>query len=350
MASSRSGAGAVSPCSRPQPSWQSGCCSDRAHPRRRLRTGPAPIEQRNSSTVTADPLPTVQIDSGIVWTQEVVGNTVFAGGSFSNARPAGAAPGTNLIPRSNILAYNLTTGVITPFAPQINGQVKVIKASPDGSRIYVGGSFNSIGGQTQVEHRRVRCRDRRALDDVQARRRRVVRQRDRGHELRGLRRRPDRRGGRGRPQEPRRVQHERRPARMGADHRPAGRQHGADAVGRQAHRRGSVRNGQQCLPAWPRGARPQLRCDPALDCAQHRDRTASPSAPAGPARRASGSSRRTPTPSTAPDGSMSGKTVGNLEGLFSAEPGKRRHPVDRGLPRRPLRRVLRRHERLLHRP
>lgn len=111
--------------------------------------GPAPIEQRNSQTVTADPLPTVQIDSGIVWTQEVVGNTVYAGGSFSNARPAGAAPGTNLIPRSNILAYNLTTGVITSFAPVINGQVKVIKASPDGSRIYVGGSFNNVNGQTR---------------------------------------------------------------------------------------------------------------------------------------------------------------------------------------------------------
>ncbi len=111
--------------------------------------GPAPIEQRNANTVTADPLPTVQIDSGVVWTQEVVGNTVYAGGSFTNARPAGAAQGTNLIPRSNILAYNLTTGVITSFAPQINGEVKTIKASPDGSRIYVGGSFNSVGGQTR---------------------------------------------------------------------------------------------------------------------------------------------------------------------------------------------------------
>lgn len=120
-----------------------------ASPATAAENGPAPIEQRNSQTVTADPLPTVQIDSGIVWTQEVVGNTVFAGGSFTNARPAGAAPGTNLIPRSNILAYNLTTGVITSFAPQINGQVKVIKASPDGSRIYVGGSFNNIGGQTR---------------------------------------------------------------------------------------------------------------------------------------------------------------------------------------------------------
>ena len=120
-----------------------------ASPATAAENGPAPIEQRNSSTVTADPLPTVQIDSGIVWTQEVVGNTVYAGGSFSNARPAGAAPGTNLIPRSNILAYNLTTGVITSFAPMINGQVKVIKASPDGSRIYVGGSFNNVNGQTR---------------------------------------------------------------------------------------------------------------------------------------------------------------------------------------------------------
>ncbi|MBT2517544.1 PKD domain-containing protein [Streptomyces sp. ISL-90] len=120
-----------------------------ASPATAADNGPAPIEQRNSSTVTADPLPTVQIDSGIVWTQEVVGNTVFAGGSFSNARPAGAAPGTSLMPRSNILAYNLTTGVITSFAPVINGQVKVIKASPDGSRIYVGGSFNNVNGQTR---------------------------------------------------------------------------------------------------------------------------------------------------------------------------------------------------------
>ena len=111
--------------------------------------GPAPIEQRNSNTVTADPLPTVQIDSGIVWTQEVVGNTVYAGGSFSNARPAGAAPGQNLMPRSNMLAYNIDTGVATPFAPQINGQVKVIKASPDGTRLYVGGSFNTVNGQTR---------------------------------------------------------------------------------------------------------------------------------------------------------------------------------------------------------
>jgi PKD repeat protein len=111
--------------------------------------GPAPMQQRTSGMVTADALPTAQIDAGVVWTQEVVGNTVYAGGSFSNARPPGAAPGTNLVPRSNILAYDLTTGALTSFAATINGTVKVIRKSPDGSRIYVGGAFNSVNGQTR---------------------------------------------------------------------------------------------------------------------------------------------------------------------------------------------------------
>src|SRR5690606_19035005 len=61
------------------------------------------------TTVTADVLPTVQIN-GIVWDQEVVGNVVYAAGAFTQARPAGAAAGTNETPRSNLLAYNLTTG------------------------------------------------------------------------------------------------------------------------------------------------------------------------------------------------------------------------------------------------
>ena len=58
-------------------------------------------------TVSTDPLPTVQIN-GVVWAQIVVGNTVYATGQFTQARPAGAAPGTNQTPRSNILAYSPT--------------------------------------------------------------------------------------------------------------------------------------------------------------------------------------------------------------------------------------------------
>jgi PKD repeat protein len=101
------------------------------------------------STVTADALPTVQIN-GIVWDQEVVGNVVYAAGSFSSARPAGAAAGTNETPRSNLLAYNIQTGaLITSFAPTINAQVRSVEASPDGTRLYIVGDFTTVNGQTR---------------------------------------------------------------------------------------------------------------------------------------------------------------------------------------------------------
>ncbi|PZU41000.1 MAG: hypothetical protein DI573_02255, partial [Microbacterium sp.] len=110
---------------------------------------PATALQRDEDVVTSDPLPTVQIDSGYVWAQTTIGNTVYAAGSFSNARAPLASPGTNLTPRSNILAYDITTGALLPFAPSVNGVIKSIAASPDGTRIYIGGSFNSVNGQTR---------------------------------------------------------------------------------------------------------------------------------------------------------------------------------------------------------
>ncbi|MFN8021729.1 MAG: LamG-like jellyroll fold domain-containing protein [Acidimicrobiales bacterium] len=105
-----------------------------------------PTNPATPTTVAADALPTVQID-GVVWTQAVVGNTVFVGGNFTNARPAGAAPGTNLVPRSNFLAYDIGTGeLITTIAPAFNAQVRTITASPDGTRLYVGGDFTTVDG------------------------------------------------------------------------------------------------------------------------------------------------------------------------------------------------------------
>ena len=110
---------------------------------------PTPIQPRPATAVTADRLPTVQIN-GVVWSQEVVGNTVYAGGSFSQARPAGAAPGTSQTPRGNLLAYDIVTGnLITSFAPTLNGQVRAVTASPDGSRIYVVGDFSTANGQAR---------------------------------------------------------------------------------------------------------------------------------------------------------------------------------------------------------
>ncbi|MEV0951854.1 PKD domain-containing protein [Promicromonospora sp. NPDC050249] len=100
-------------------------------------------------SVSADALPTVQID-GIVWKQVIVGNTVYVGGEFANARPAGAAPGTNQVPRTNLLAYNLTTGaLITSFNHTLNGNVTDLAVSPDGTRLYIVGGFTTVDGATR---------------------------------------------------------------------------------------------------------------------------------------------------------------------------------------------------------
>lgn len=100
-------------------------------------------------TVTQDPLPTVQID-GVVWGQVVVDNIVYVGGKFEKARPAGAAPGVSETPRSNLLAYDIRTGVLVDsFAPKVNGQVKALAASPDGKRLFIGGDFQNVDGQSR---------------------------------------------------------------------------------------------------------------------------------------------------------------------------------------------------------
>lgn len=108
-----------------------------------------PTDPLTPATVSADGLPTTQIN-GVVWSQAVVGNKVYAGGSFTQARPAGAAPGTNQVPRANLLSYDVTTGeLIASFAPVLNGAVRAVAVSPDGSRVYVGGAFTSVDGQTR---------------------------------------------------------------------------------------------------------------------------------------------------------------------------------------------------------
>ena len=105
-------------------------------------------ERTSEKVVTADPLATVQLDgtTSIIWAQALVGTTVYAGGSFSNVHPPNTAEGTNLIPRSNLLAYDITDGSLKNWAPSVNGVVKAVAASPDGQRIYVGGSFTVANG------------------------------------------------------------------------------------------------------------------------------------------------------------------------------------------------------------
>src|SRR4051812_3792564 len=76
-----------------------------------------PNSRPTPATVSAHALPTVQID-GVVWSQPIVGTTVYAGGKFTPARPAGAAPGTRTVKRGNLLAYDIRTGALRPRSPR----------------------------------------------------------------------------------------------------------------------------------------------------------------------------------------------------------------------------------------
>lgn len=112
--------------------------------------GTSAVANRGSSGVTADGLPTVQIN-GVVWTQLVVGNTVYAAGKFSTARPAGAVPGQHAVKRSNLLAFDIRTGkLITSFAPATNGAVRALAISPDKKTLYVGGEFTKVNGAKRL--------------------------------------------------------------------------------------------------------------------------------------------------------------------------------------------------------
>jgi len=99
------------------------------------------------ATVSADALPTWQIN-GVVWSQVVVNNTVYATGSFTKARPPGvAAGGAGEVDALNIFAYDITTGNrVTTFNHSLNAQGRSIVASPDGTRLYVGGDFTTVDG------------------------------------------------------------------------------------------------------------------------------------------------------------------------------------------------------------
>ena len=102
-------------------------------------------------TVSTDPLPTWQVN-GVVWSMTTVGDTVYATGNFTKARPPGTSPGgPQEVDRRNILAFDIRTGdLVTSFDHSLNGQGLRIVASPSGDRVYVGGEFTEVDGQPRT--------------------------------------------------------------------------------------------------------------------------------------------------------------------------------------------------------
>ena len=114
---------------------------------------PAPA----GSTVSAAVLPTWQIN-GVVWSQAVVGNTVYVTGSFTKARPPGVAVGgPGEIDANNVFAFDITTGnPVTYFNHSFDAQGLVVRAAPDGKTVYFGGDFTTVDGSCARPRRRLR--------------------------------------------------------------------------------------------------------------------------------------------------------------------------------------------------
>jgi PKD repeat protein len=120
-----------------------------------------PSDPRTPETVSSDSLPVPQIGdgltntqgdtkgAGVVWDQIVLGDTVYVGGDFRYARPAGAKAGEKVVERSNFLAYDLESGALLDYAPSFNAQIRSLAASPDGTRLYVGGAFTDVNGSAR---------------------------------------------------------------------------------------------------------------------------------------------------------------------------------------------------------
>jgi len=87
-----------------------------------------------------------------------VGNRMVAGGQFTQV--ASAAAPTTAIARSNIFAFDASTGAIdTAFAPVLDGEVESLAVAPDGLHVFAGGRFTFINGVAQKSLVKLRLAD-----------------------------------------------------------------------------------------------------------------------------------------------------------------------------------------------
>jgi PKD repeat protein len=91
---------------------------------------------------------TPRISSGEIWDIEVVPqlNRVFIAGGFTSL--ANTVAPTTTINQPYLASYNLNTGLIdTNFRPTFGGgSVRAVEATPDGTKLFVAGDFNTVGG------------------------------------------------------------------------------------------------------------------------------------------------------------------------------------------------------------
>jgi hypothetical protein len=92
--------------------------------------------------------------NGHVYTSVIVGNTLYIGGTFTKVEEL--ASGGASYAANNLAAIDVTTGAgISSFTPDVTNSlgktaIRSLATSPDGSTLYVGGTFDAVDGHARA--------------------------------------------------------------------------------------------------------------------------------------------------------------------------------------------------------
>ena len=116
-----------------------------------LWTSPVPSRAAVGVSATADATwgteVTADNKAGRVLTVVTSGGRVYLGGDFTAASPPDSKDPAALVPREYLAAFGDGGTTLADWNPRADGEVRALLASPDGRRIYAGGMFKHIGGR-----------------------------------------------------------------------------------------------------------------------------------------------------------------------------------------------------------
>lgn len=108
---------------------------------------PAPGHTRLVPDVPRTTMPA--ITDGEIWDIEVVGTRAYVAGTFT-AISNRAGTNRTTYQQAGLAAFDTATGLVDPaFRPVLGaGGVEAVEASPDGTKLFIGGSFGTVNGST----------------------------------------------------------------------------------------------------------------------------------------------------------------------------------------------------------
>lgn len=116
------------------------------HPRHAVAAQPVPGHKTLVPSVPRTNLP--RISDGEIWDIAVIGSNAYVAGTFTSI--ADTQGNTTPIAQASLASFNIDTGLINrQFRPTFDGGVNAVEASPDGTKLFVTGTFNTVNGVSQ---------------------------------------------------------------------------------------------------------------------------------------------------------------------------------------------------------